>query len=281
MTRLRRLLLPALLLGLVPAVPASAAPPADHFGDPVVLALGDSVAAGFGALPDAPGYPELVRGLLSNGYHPKANKATPGRTRAFDLESFAVRGATTTTLLRDQLPAALAFIEERQSDRDPKNDVEVITLTIGGNDVFRPVIAACVLDSTPTDCQRVTDLQLAQVRAGVTPALQLLTAAAGKHVEVIVTTYYNPIGSCFVAKLNPAAPAIADVVLEGASLGPLSLQAGLNDVIRAAAAATGAQVADLDGELGPEQYVGGGDCLHPNAAGHAAIAEVVTDALAR
>ena len=47
------------------------------------------------------------------------------------------------------------------------------------------------------------------------------------------------------------------------------------------AATTGAQVAELYGELEPGQYIGGEDCLHPNAAGHAEIAELLYATLAR
>ena len=44
--------------------------------------------------------------------------------------------------------------------------------------------------------------------------------------------------------------------------------------------ATGAQVGELYGELGPGQYIGGEDCLHPNAAGHVEIAELLYATLA-
>ena len=283
MKRLRRAVVPALLLSLVPALPAAAAPGhPDRFGEPVLLALGDSVAAGVGAVPKTTGYPERLLAELRSGYHVNADKATPGRTSPLEIRNLAVGGATTETLLRAQLPGALELIRSRDADRDPKNDVEVITVTIGGNDVFGPVLAACVLTARPVGCQATTDARLALVRTNLTDILTALTAAAGRDTEVVVTTYYNPIGSCFVTGINPAAPAIADVVLEGGSFGGfLTLEDGLNDVIRDAAAASGAQVAELDGELTAAQYVGGADCLHPNASGHATIAEQVYETLAR
>lgn len=278
---------------LVPLVsaPASAAPPRvpDRVGAPVHLALGDSVAAGVGARPYVTGYPELTVDRLSAGYNPAANKATRGGTTELELVSLAVGGATTTSLIAAQLPQAVALIAERRADRDPFNDVEVITLTISGNDVFTPVLAACVLAPDPSSCQAVTDARLSAVSAQLTSILEQLTAAAGPRAEVVVTTYYNPIGSCFVTAVNPAAPAIADVVLEGGTrqlVGPLgtstlTLSSGLNDVIRAAAATTGAQVADLYGRVVAGQFVGGSDCLHPNQAGHATTAEIVYETLAR
>lgn len=281
MKRLRRAVVPALLLALAPAVPAAAAPGSpDHFGQPVLLALGDSVAAGVGAVPKTTGYPEQLLGALRAGYNTNADKATPGRTSPLEIRNVSMGGATTTSLLSAQLPAALDLIRARNEDRDPKNDVEVITVTIGGNDVFNPVIGACLLAPSPAGCQPTTDRQLAQVRANLTEILTRLTEAAGRRTEVVVTTYYNPLGSCALGQ-RPGAVALGDVVLEGGSIpGLLTLEDGLNDVIREAAAASGAQVAELYGELTAGQYVGGADCLHPNLSGHTTIAEQVYATLA-
>ena len=102
------------------------------------------------------------------------------------------------------------------------------------------------------------DATLADARAQLTMILQQLVTAAGRDAE-----------------------RIADVVLEGGELPFLTLAAGLNDVIREVAAASGAQVGELSGALDATQYVGGSDCLHPNPAGHAEIAEIIGDTLAR
>jgi hypothetical protein len=66
----------------------------------------------------------------------------------------------------------------------------------------------------------------------------------------------------------------------GAVAGLVEVTDGLNDRIRDAAAASGAQVAELYGALSSDQFVGGRDCSHPNLAGHTTIAGVVYDALA-
>ena len=42
----------------------------------------------------------------------------------------------------DQLPQAIAELQARNHDRRPKNDVKVITIDIGGNDVFA-VVPSC------------------------------------------------------------------------------------------------------------------------------------------
>jgi lysophospholipase L1-like esterase len=248
----------------------------------VYLALGDSVAAGVGAVPTAPGYPTLLEDLLDGGYNPAADRATPNAPVDFELVNLAVPGATTATLLSQQLAAALELIAERNGDRDPQNDVEVVTVTIGGNDVFGPAVQNCVVDPTPTDCQPTVDDALAGVEQRLTVLLQQVVAASGRDTEVVVTTYYNPIGSCFLTGLNPAAPLIADAVLEGGTIpGVLSLSSGLNDVIRRVAGDTGAQVTDLYGALEPADYVGGRDCLHPDPSGHQVIAQEVYATLAR
>ena len=271
------------LLALGAAAPAAAAPAGpERFGDPVYLALGDSVPAGIGAVPRQSGYPELLTQLLESGYNPAADKATPHASADFELVNLAVPGATTATLIDAQLAPALTLIGERNGDRDPFDDVEVVTVTISGNDVFGPAEQACFLTAPPVGCQAALDVALAGVEERLTTILGALVAAAGRDTEVVVTTYYNPIGSCVLGQRNPAAATIADVGLEGGSVpGVLTLSAGLNDVIRGVAAATGAQVGEVYGELGPDQYVGGQDCLHPNAAGHAEIAELLYTTLAR
>ena len=271
------------LLLLGPSASAATAPAGpDRFGDPVYLALGDSVPAGAGARPAQPGYPERLVELLDGGYHPAADRATPNAAADVELVNLAVSGATTASLISVQLAPALALIGERNGDLDPFDDVAVVTVTIGGNDVFGPAQQACFLAAPPVGCQAVADAASAGVEERLTTLLGALVAAAGRDTEVVVTTYYNPIGSCVLSQRNPLAPRIADVGLEGGSIpGVLTLTAGLNDVIRRVAATTGARVTELYGELGPEQYVGGRDCLHPDPAGHAEIAELLYAALAR
>jgi lysophospholipase L1-like esterase len=280
----------SLVVGIVGALvalgssAAAAVAPAgpDRFGEPVYLAVGDSVPAGVGARPAEPGYPERLVELLEGGYNPAADKATPHAAADVEIRNLAVPGATTAALIQSQLGPALALIEERDGTRHRFDDVEVVTVTIGGNDVFGPAQQACFLTATPVGCQATLETALAGVEERLTTILGTLVDAAGRDTEVVVTTYYNPIGSCFLSQRNPAAPRIADVGLEGGSLpGVLTLAAGLNDVIRQVAASTGAQVAELYGELGPDQYVGGQDCLHPNPAGHARIAELLYATLAR
>ena len=284
MTRLPVAVAAVLVLAVGGGVPALAqADEIDRFGSPVYLALGDSVAAGAGAQPYVTGYPEQVGELFEErGYNIAANKAAPHVADDFDLINYAVGGARTATLIATQLPKAVQLIEQRDGDRDPFNDVEVITVTIGGNDIFNTAVAGCVLTTNPANCQPAMDAGLAATYAGLLEILGQLTSAAGRDTEVVITTYYNPIGSCYLIGRNPAAAVIADVVLEGGTVsGLLTVDDGLNDLIRRAAETTGAQVADLYGELEEGQYVGGPDCLHPNLSGHTAIADIVYNTIAR
>jgi lysophospholipase L1-like esterase len=89
---------------------------------------------------------------------------------------------------------------------------------------------------------------------------------------LIAMTYYNPLPSCRLASLAP----LADAVLEG---GP-GVTLGLNDLIRSIAAANGVLVAETYGQLGPDELVGGSDCLHPNDAGYQRITEAFAGVLA-
>jgi lysophospholipase L1-like esterase len=140
--------IPVLLLAL--SGPASAAdhgqPPLAH--RPLYLTLGNSVAAGVGASDPAvtgyvPSFSDLLRGELA--CRPSDRKGC----RILALDNLAVGGATSTTLVRDQLPDAITELQARNHDRHPNNDVKVITIDIGGNDVFA-VVPLCSAGPPPS-----------------------------------------------------------------------------------------------------------------------------------
>jgi lysophospholipase L1-like esterase len=251
------------LLGLLTMGPAGAesddGPP--PIGRPLYLALGDSVAAGVGASdPAVTGYvPRLYDRLRDE---PSCQLLGRPGCRSLALHNLAVGGATSTTLLTDQLPAAVDELRAHNGDRNPRNDVLVVTIDIGGNDVFS-VVPSCTAGPTP-QCLALVQARLATFEANFTQILSQLRAAAGPDTVIVAMTYYNPLPSCVRAALAP----LADVVLES---GP-GID-GLNDRIRRISAANGVQVADTYGKLGPGDLVGGTDCLHPNDAGHQVIAE--------
>ncbi len=244
------------------------ASPAD--GDrPLYLALGDSLATGVGASdPAERGYVTLVhedlRGKLECG------RGTGSGCPDLGLVNLGVSGATTTTLLRDQVPEALEMLRARNRDGDSSNDVEVISVDIGGNDAFG-VYPVCSEGVTPA-CIEAVRTMFASVSRNLATALSELREAAGPDTRIVVMTYYNALIGC---DRSAAAP-IAGVLLEGG----VGVPAGLNDVIRSRATEVGAAVAETYGQLGAGDLVGGDDCLHPVDSGYRIIADAFAAALA-
>lgn len=253
-----RSLVLALPLAAVLAAPASAAPPQPS----LYLALGDSVAAGVGARPPATeGYVAELHGLLTAARRCGGGQALGCR---LDLVNLAVPGATTGTLISQQLPQAVSLLQERNGNSTPVDDVDLITIDVGGNDVFGPVVGACGANPQAPSCLAAIQAALTQVAANYQTILSALRAAAGPDMTIAVMTYYNPLPACQLAALAP----LADLVLEGG--GPLP--GGLNDIIRSQAAAYGAVVAETASLIGVDDLVGGTDCLHPDNSGHDDIA---------
>jgi lysophospholipase L1-like esterase len=232
------------------------------------LALGDSVAAGVGATSPDDGYVGRLHDTLE-AVRPCGNTGALGCT--IDLDNIAVPGATTTTLIAGQLPAAVALLTDRRQTPTPVDDVRLVTLDIGGNDVFNPVITACAPDPTSPTCAATIATQLRLVARNYDTILSGLRTAAGPDTTIAVMTYYNPLPGCRLAALSP----LADLVLEGG--GPVP--AGLNDIIRATAARYGAVVVETAPLIKVDDLVGGADCLHPDDSGHQKIAGAFADAI--
>ncbi len=237
------------------------APPEQAFGS-LYLALGDSLAAGVGASdPEETGYVPLVHDDLRR--HLECNPGTDSPCTDLGLRNLARSGATTTTLLRDQVPEALEVLRVRNEDGDPGNDVDVITLDIGGNDAFA-LYGACSGGMSP-GCIEAARSMFTTVSRNLTTTLSQLRDAAGPDTRIIVMTYYNGLIGCD----RSAAVPIADLLLEGG----VGVPVGLNDLIRARAVEAGAAVAETYGLLGPGDLVGGDDCLHPVDSGYRIIAD--------
>ena len=235
---------------------------------PVHIALGDSIAAGSVANNyDVTAYvPRLNRWLRSVDCAEDGPDACPH----LQLSNYSVGGATSNDLVADQLPAAVAEIVTRAGDSDPGNDVTYVTITVGGNDVFRPVIAACTVGDDQL-CADTIQALFATYQANLGQILGTLRAVA-PTAEIAIMTYGNPLGSCDQAALAP----LADVVLEGGN----GLPGGLNDIIRGVAGAVGGvTVVETYGLLQPSDFVGGSDCLHPDDSGHRKIARAYLAAM--
>jgi lysophospholipase L1-like esterase len=263
------LLVPAVVAGLVAAFALtsdttySKSRPAQNTHE--YLALGDSLGVGVGASDPAKGYVPLFRDFL---------ESKAGLHTALVLNNLSISGATSTSLISDQLPAALAELEARNGDHRRSNDVEVVTVDIGGND-FAAVVGSCAGGSTP-ECQAAIGSTFATFSANFNSTLAQLRAAAGPDTPIIVMTYYNSL-------VNPGCPyyplaSLGGIVLEGLGV----LPQGGNDLIRDIAAAHDARVAELvpggvfPALLGPDNIQP--DCLHANDSGYEIIAGAFGDA---
>lgn len=245
-----------------PSAPAASPTASPVSGPSTYLALGDSVAAGVGATPPATGgYVPLLAGLLSERL---GCTAPPADGCPVQLRNLAESGATTATLLRRQLPQAVELLRTAP-------DVRLVTVTIGGNDVFEMVVRACAPAPQDPACRAAVVSALARVSSGVDEVLRAVTAAVPPGTPVAVMAYYDPLFACRLAPLR----ALGAQVLEGTGAQP-----GLNDILRSRSADYGVLVVETRDRLTERNdFVGGNDCLHPSGSGHARIAQAFLEAV--
>ncbi len=232
----------------------------------VYIALGDSLSAGVGASdPEATGFVPLVHKSLGEG---------------FDLLNLGHGGDTSRDLLdHGHLDEAIAEIQERNGDDDQANDVRLVTVEIGGNDLL-DLYFSLVLTGTCPDLE--TSLQkpecmdpLASALKGFEPNLRTILdrlQGADPSVRIVLLTLYNP----FSGFGNTAE--VGELALEGMPDTPFL--EGLNDIIRAQAGQRDIALVDLhplfDGRA-PELI--SGDLIHPNDRGYQEMADAVIGAL--
>ncbi len=277
--------LPAFALGAILSFAGAGVGAESLTGGPLHLALGDSLAAGVGSSdPDTLAYVPLLREHLADLLdEPKLG-----------LVNLGVTGETSASLISDgQLASAIALLAERNSDRSQKNDVQVVTLNIGGNDAINLFLfwyQYCAGNvPRPPFCQAVFNGVLLQFEQNLDVILSDLRTAAGPHTDIIVATNYNPLvqPACYFS--FPVAIDTVNVILEGGEeFGGIVVpdDRGLNDLTRSVAGRYGVLVADLvpGGEfpalLGPKDIVAEEfDCAHANDDGHEIIADTFKDAV--
>ena len=138
---------------------------------------------------------------LREGY-----KCVPAKCADLELLNISQPGATTPSLIANQLPQALEILAERNGDRYPRNDVEVMTISIGGNDVTNPILAACVTGLS-TGCIATIESEFAAFRDDLGNLLAQLREAAGEDTRIVIGTYDNPFPTCNLGQLPGLATA--------------------------------------------------------------------------
>jgi len=256
--------LPAAFLSLVLLLPSSAAPSAVAQEAPAYLALGDSLAFGVGASdPSTTGYVgRAYEALLTSERY---------RDGGLDSVNLSVPGATSSDLLvpGGQLDMALAEITGRQQDASPaSNDVEIVSVDIGGNDLLTLVApdSPCLESSSVEPCRSAFGEVLSAIQTNLTQALRRLRQAAPEAVIVVVDLYNpysgtgdlrEPIAEIGVGQANGVIGAVtADPELRVKAASIFQLFSG-----------RGGQWIAPDG-------------IHPNDDGHAVIAEVLLATIA-
>ncbi len=247
---MRSLIRTALVSGLLLVMAPGSAGAADR----PYVALGDSIGAGSGASTASKSYV----GILSSAFQPNLGVThLLNRSRAGETSGSLRTGG--------QLAAALA-------DINAASDTAVVTLEIGGNDLLGG--GACTNNWDEPSCPYRTNFEA---------TLDDLAAALANDPgdEIFATTmYYNP-----ASGTSSPQEANYDAQLFGAN-GVLGLtdtgeDVGLNDVIyQESVESTLAAANPYPAFHANGQAYMSPDHIHPNDAGHAAMAQAFCDAMA-
>lgn len=214
-------------------------------GDPVVLALGDSLAAGVGV------------DRLADGYVSRFHRAVAERDGvAYGLQNLAVSGETSGSMLTGgQLAAAERSLASRRA--------AYVTIDVGANDLLGHLQSAdCAEDLRAVACQQRIDQTLRAYRTNLDAILRRLDAAAGDARILLLQTY------------NPFSLGLGDSPQERESS---AIVARLNEVAAQVAAAHAVEVADgftpMQGTTArTTRMLDAVPDVHPNALGHDVLA---------
>ena len=278
-----------LVVGVTTA--ANASDPESTNGKPVYLALGDSWAYGQGAAdPATGGYAALLAEELEEELDCSPSRSHKKDKRDRDCErlqyvnlarpgSATQPGVTAPIVASEQLPIAIPMLKARNGDKNPVNDVEVVTLHVGGNDVSGPIQAAC-LGGFNAECVGTWMYEMGTFETDLRAVVGPLREAAGPDTPIVLGTYDNPVATCWLGQtFGSDAVMLGAMLLEGTPDGfPIPLD-GVHDVVRRVAADYDASVAESFGTLAPSDFVGGQDCLHMTDSGHDRVADTFEDVI--
>ncbi len=237
---------------------------AQHSG--AYIALGDSLSEGVGASrPAATGFVPLVHESLGS---------------EFELLNLGHSGDTSQQLLdHGHLDRAVAEIEQRNGNGDASDDVKLVTLEIGGNDLLRLYFSLVRTGVCPDVATSLSKAECSDALASAfhnfEPNLAIALDRlhdADSSLGVILLTLYNPFSHL------GALGELGDLSLEGRPGTPFP--EGLNDLIRAASERNDVVLADVYPRFqGNTQGLISSDFIHPNDAGYRAIADAVVEAI--
>jgi lysophospholipase L1-like esterase len=235
---------------------------------PLYIALGDSLAVGDGASdPSSTAYVPL--------FHEYLREALESPNLA--LMNLGDGGDTSAELIEHgHLTEAIHEIRARNFDESPDNDVDVVTLDIGGNDLLG-LFQSLVMPGTCPDVE--TSMANAECLNALQGALDGLSENFDQALDeleqadpgllVLTADLYNPFSDSGLSFEE-----LAELALEGRDGSPF--EEGLNDVVRSIAGEHGVAVADWYGSFqGNSAEFIAPDRIHANDAGYRAI----TDAL--
>lgn len=226
------------------------------------LALGDSLTTGFeeaGNADGQPGYPELVFSTLRATY--------PSLTR----RNLGVDGETSTGFLSGQIGEAETLIA---AERAAGRRVGLVTLSIGGNDLFAALPAPFGSDRAPETALATFETNLPVILDRLLAALK--DSSGARQGDLLIADLYNPYPGLEI----PGRGKLADTYIPR-----------FNAIIKAVAAARGIPVAEVGAAFSGREaeyiyvqrpYASFFDPgvrtkydLHPRPAGHRAIADQV------
>jgi lysophospholipase L1-like esterase len=192
-----------------------------------------------------------------------------------ELINLGHSGDTSADLLdHGHIDEAVSEITTRAGDDDKTNDLRLITLEIGGNDLLR-IYASLVRTGICPD--KETTLEKPECTDALTTALEgfgpnfdealLRLREADADVPIVVMTLYNPFD--FLGDLG----GLGELSINGEAGTPF--EEGINDIILGLATAhEGVAVADVYSAFkGQTAELLSSDFIHPNDAGYRVMAD--------